>query len=128
MSKNASLEPTNVDSNETPKRKRSQSIDVPLNTIVRSAGKEWRGCIQGSFVSAPRALSAEDFAEITNLLHANLLAIDGNAPSQFADLFSEAGSCEVVKFGLRSQGREELEKLCTDLSTKFANTMHWEVN
>ena len=64
----------------------------------------------------------------TNTINSYMLAMDKGASEEFAKLWVEGGTCEIVKMGKIFTGHSELRDLCTTLSNRFVGSMHFEAN
>ena len=65
-----------------------------------------------------------DYHEIVNTINSFLLCIDKNKSDHFANLFTDNGTCEIVKAGAFVSGRESLKGLCDSLYTRFSPALH----
>jgi len=84
------------------------------------------GC-RSAFSSEPCFLPKKAWGAM-NTLSEYCIALDQGNSKRFAGLFTENGTCEVVKMKSVATGHEELEKLCAGLSARFKGSVHLEAN
>ena len=69
-------------------------------------------------------MNGTDYQEIGNAINSFLLCMDRNRSGDFAELFTDTGTCEIIKAGVLITGQESLKELCESLHTRFTPCLH----